>query len=50
MAPNVKWSWVVSLLLSVKRQSESMSVRAGRMARVTDSARLAPEVAGVDEI
>ena len=29
MAPNVKRSWAVSVLLSTKGQSESMSVRSG---------------------
>ena len=51
MAPNVKRSWAVSVLLSTKGQSASISVRLGdRSARVTGSPRLAPEVAGIDEI
>src|SRR5260370_22774002 len=48
--PNVKRSGAVSVLLSTRGQSEFMSVRlGGELARVTGS-RLAPEVAGVDEI
>src|SRR6201981_1959094 len=50
MAPNVKRSWAAYLLLATHGQSASISVRRGEeLARVTGS-RLAPEVAGVDEI
>jgi hypothetical protein len=51
MPPNVNRSWAAPRRLSRKGQGVSMSVRPGEWAQLKDRLwRLAPEVAGVDEI